>query len=156
MQMAEYGYIAPSQEELVADIGTRYLESSTGIAGAEEWDDEYLQECKAKLKSDRNFIFTASSLAQKALDFILSEETETGVREDMRKLLLRNSKSYCNERRICTRYLAMGSGTHGYPWFDRECYLMQGWEGQDHYDSSYFVPKKRIDELGAEIRRLFE
>jgi hypothetical protein len=37
-----------------------------------------------------------------------------------------------------------------YPWFRTECYLMQGLEGQDHYDSSYFVPKMRIQALGLE------
>jgi hypothetical protein len=42
-----------------------------------------------------------------------------------------------------------------YDWFRKECYLMQGWESQDHCDSSYFVPKKRIMELsGEEIDRL--
>jgi len=44
----------------------------------------------------------------------------------------------------------------GYPWFRKEYYLMQGFPDQEHFDSSYFVPKKRIEELGVEtIERLF-
>ena len=37
-----------------------------------------------------------------------------------------------------------------YPWFRKECYLMQGFDDQEHFDSAYFVPKKRIDELSEE------
>ena len=76
VQMAEYGYVTPSQEEVIAEIGTRYIEATTGITNSDKWDDEYSQECKAKLKGDKNFIFAASSLAQKAIDFILGEEVE--------------------------------------------------------------------------------
>ncbi len=39
-----------------------------------------------------------------------------------------------------------------YSWFRAECYLMQGLAGQEHFDSSYFVPKKRIEELDEETR----
>ena len=35
----------------------------------------------------------------------------------------------------------------GYPWFREECYLMHGFEWQEHVHSSYFVPKKRIEEV---------
>jgi hypothetical protein len=45
-----------------------------------------------------------------------------------------------------------------YPWFRTECYLLQGWKGQEHYESpaAYFVPTKRINDLGEEtINRLF-
>jgi hypothetical protein len=34
-----------------------------------------------------------------------------------------------------------------YPWFDKECFLMQGTGDQPHYDASYFVPRERIDEI---------
>jgi len=34
-----------------------------------------------------------------------------------------------------------------YPWFSKECYLMYAFEHQEHLDSAYFVPKKRIVEL---------
>jgi len=37
-----------------------------------------------------------------------------------------------------------------FPWFRKECYLMQGFPDQVHYDSSYFVPKKRIEEIDWE------
>ena len=39
-----------------------------------------------------------------------------------------------------------------YPWFRKECYLMQGVEDQAHFDSSYFVPKKRLWEVEEAIR----
>ncbi len=38
-----------------------------------------------------------------------------------------------------------------YPWFRTECYLLQALEGQKHLDSSYFVPKKRIQELTTDV-----
>ncbi len=37
-----------------------------------------------------------------------------------------------------------------YPWFRQECYLMQGFPWQEHHDSSYFVPKKRLEEIDLE------
>jgi hypothetical protein len=37
-----------------------------------------------------------------------------------------------------------------YSWFDLECYPMQGMPDQEHFDSSYFVPKHRMKELEDE------
>jgi len=77
VQMTEFGYVGCSQEEIVAEIGTRYLEALTGITGNVPWSDAYLQTCIAKMKADKTFIFTAASLAQKAIDFILDVVAET-------------------------------------------------------------------------------
>jgi antirestriction protein ArdC len=74
--MTEYGYLGPSQEELVAEIGTRYFQTLVGITNSEVWNEEYVQAYKAKMKADRNFVFSASSFAQKAIDFILDENVE--------------------------------------------------------------------------------
>ncbi len=41
-----------------------------------------------------------------------------------------------------------------YFWFDRECYLMQGMGDQEHFDSSYFVPKARYAEAHRENHEL--
>jgi len=37
-----------------------------------------------------------------------------------------------------------------YPWFRKECYLMQGHSDQVNFDSSYFVPCRRLHELDAD------
>lgn len=34
-----------------------------------------------------------------------------------------------------------------YSWFDAECHLLNPLEDQEHYNSAYFVPKERIQEL---------
>ena len=34
-----------------------------------------------------------------------------------------------------------------YPWFDAECHLLNPLEDMEHYDSAYFVPKHRMQEL---------
>src|SRR5262249_47945650 len=42
-----------------------------------------------------------------------------------------------------------------YAWFDAECYLLNPLEDQEYYDSAYFVPKHRLDEIAqptAEIK----
>jgi antirestriction protein ArdC len=76
VQMAEYGYTGCSQEELVADIGTCYFQSLTGIAKEVDSNPAYIQSCIEKLRKDRTFIFTAASQAQKGIDFILNAEPE--------------------------------------------------------------------------------
>lgn len=71
-QMAEFGGEAYSLEELVAEIGTCYLQSFTGITGQFEQSMAYIQGWLTKLKNDSHFIVTASSMAQKAIDYILN------------------------------------------------------------------------------------
>jgi len=80
-QMAEFGSEPYSQEELVAEMGTCYLQSHAGITEEFESSAAYIQGWLSKLKNDRLFIFQAASAAQKAVNFILNlkpEHTEKG------------------------------------------------------------------------------
>jgi antirestriction protein ArdC len=82
-QMAEFGGEAYSQEELVAEIGTCYLQSHAGITSEFQNSTAYIQGWLSKLKNDKRFIFLAASAGQKAVDFILNlkekqEETSEG------------------------------------------------------------------------------
>ena len=72
VQMSEYGCSGFTQEELVAEIVTNYLENNAGIPCPFEPSQEYLDGWIQKLQADRYFIFTACTLAQKAIDFILN------------------------------------------------------------------------------------
>jgi len=74
VQMCEYGYTGISQEDIIADIGGKYLEALTGISCVGEFTTEYLEACKAKLQADKYFIFAVSRQAQLAIDFILSKD----------------------------------------------------------------------------------
>lgn len=70
---AEFGGELYSQEELVAEIGTCYLQSHTGIAEKEfKQSAGYIDGWLERLKSDKRFIFSAFSSAQKAVDYILN------------------------------------------------------------------------------------
>lgn len=69
-QMAEFGSEQYSLEELVAEIGTCYLQSFTGITQQFEQSMAYIQGWLKKLKNDSHFVVTASSMAQKAIDYI--------------------------------------------------------------------------------------
>lgn len=72
IQMAEFGSEPYSHEELVAEIGSWFLQSYTGITGEAEQSVAYISGWIAKLRNDKRFIFTASNHAQKATDFILN------------------------------------------------------------------------------------
>ncbi len=81
MQMAEFGGEVYSLEELVAEIGTCYLQSVAGITSEFKQSTAYIQGWLGRLKGDKRFIFQASKMAQKAVDFIFNvkpagEETE--------------------------------------------------------------------------------
>ena len=65
-----------SQEELVAEIGTCYLQSHAGITEQFEQSTAYIHGWLSKLKNDKRFIFSASSSAQKAVDYILNIKHE--------------------------------------------------------------------------------
>jgi antirestriction protein ArdC len=82
IQMAEFGDETYSHEELVAEIGTCYLQSITGITGEFLQSTAYIQGWLTKLKNDKRFIFSASSLAQKAIDYILNIKD---AKEDMQQ-----------------------------------------------------------------------
>ena len=71
IQMPEFGCDPYSLEELVAEIGACYLRSLTGIAS--EFDEiKDTGGWLPKFRKDKQFIFTACTLALKAIDFILN------------------------------------------------------------------------------------
>jgi antirestriction protein ArdC len=80
LQMSELGSDAYSHEELVAEIGTCYLQSFAGVTGYFEESVGYIQGWLKRLQNDRRFIFSAANHAQKATDFILGTGNEP---EDM-------------------------------------------------------------------------
>ncbi|MEI6316375.1 MAG: zincin-like metallopeptidase domain-containing protein [bacterium] len=76
---ARFGDETYSLEELVAEIGTCYLQSFTGITKEFEQSGAYIQGWLQRLKNDKRFIFTASHQSQKATDFILNvKQNEDG------------------------------------------------------------------------------
>jgi antirestriction protein ArdC len=83
VQMPEFGCDPYSLEELVAEIGACYLRCVAGIAS--EFDERtVVNGWIGKLKLDRQLIFTACSLAQKAVDYILNiQPVEEPVLSDL-------------------------------------------------------------------------
>lgn len=84
--MHEFGSEEYSLEELIAEMGTAYLCSFTGIGNEEiENSAAYIDGWLAKFKNDKRFIVKASGQAQKAVDYILNaqeqshEKTESAV-----------------------------------------------------------------------------
>ncbi len=75
IEMSEFGAEAYSQEELVAEIGSCFLQSYVGIQEEFEQSTAYIQGWLEKLKNDRRFIFMASTAAQKAVDYILGVQS---------------------------------------------------------------------------------
>lgn len=65
-----------SREELVAEIGTCYLQNKAGIIGLFENSTAYIQGWLTKLKNDKRFIFFAAGHAQRATDYILNVKNE--------------------------------------------------------------------------------
>jgi antirestriction protein ArdC len=65
-------------EELIAELGSAYLSSFTGILEPHmENSASYIKGWLGRLKDDKRFIVQASGLAQKAVDFILNRENGT-------------------------------------------------------------------------------
>jgi len=77
IQMAEFGSEPYSHEELVAEIGSCYLQSHGGIATQLEQSAAYIKGWLDVFRGDRRFIFSASTAAQKAVDFILDIQPDT-------------------------------------------------------------------------------
>jgi antirestriction protein ArdC len=73
-EMAEFGSDLYSMEELIAEIGSAYLSSFTGIE-QKSMDNTvaYIQGWLAKLKNDKRFMVQASGQAQRAVDFIINQ-----------------------------------------------------------------------------------
>ena len=72
MQMSEFGGEVYSQEELIAEMGTCYLQSFAGITGQFQQSAAYINGWLSKLKNDKRFIFQAIKAAQKATDYIVN------------------------------------------------------------------------------------
>lgn len=71
--MHEFGSEQYSLEELIAEMGTAYLCSFTGIGNQElENSAAYIEGWLTKFKNDKRFIVKASGQAQKAVDYILN------------------------------------------------------------------------------------
>lgn len=70
--MSEFGSEPYSHEELVAEIGSCYLQSHVGIEEQFEQSVAYIQGWLKVLKGNKRFIFSASADAQKAVDYILN------------------------------------------------------------------------------------
>lgn len=72
-----FGSETYSKEELIAEIGSSFLCSITGIEG-KTIDNQagYISNWLEKLKNDKKLIITASSHAQKAVDYILNKAGE--------------------------------------------------------------------------------
>lgn len=82
IDMAEFGSTPYSHEELVAEIGSCYLQSHAGIRGEFEQSVAYIQGWLKVLKEDRKCIFSASTAAQKAVDYILDIQAGTDEKEE--------------------------------------------------------------------------
>lgn len=62
-------------EELVAELGAAMCCASTGVTSSPREDHaRYIQNWLHALKSDKRFIFAAASQAQKAVDFLFSQQ----------------------------------------------------------------------------------
>lgn len=77
IEMAEFGSDVYSLEELVAEIGACYLQSHTGIVEEFKQSAAYINGWLQKLKNDKRFIYTAASMAQQAIDYILNVAPQT-------------------------------------------------------------------------------
>lgn len=83
-EMQEFGSEAYSIEELVAELGSAYLSSFTGILNAEIGNKAaYINGWLAKLKNDKRFMVQASGQAQRAVDFIINQPAANDSTEEV-------------------------------------------------------------------------
>ena len=74
-EMHEFGSEAYGIEELVAELGSAYLSSFTGILNVGIQNSAaYLNGWLAKLKNDKRFMVQASGQAQRAVDYIINQQ----------------------------------------------------------------------------------
>jgi len=80
-EMYEFGSEPYSIEELVAELGSAYLSSFTGILNTAEIKNTaaYINGWLTKLKNDKRFMVQASGQAQRAVDFIINQSALTGI-----------------------------------------------------------------------------
>lgn len=82
MDMSEFGSETYSFEELVAELGSCYLCSHTGIGQKELKNSAaYIQAWLTKLRSNYTYIVLASSQAQRAVNYILNKQEDCPVLE---------------------------------------------------------------------------
>lgn len=73
-QMAEFSSDMYSLEELIAEFGSAYLSSYTGILETEiQHSAAYINGWLEKLKGDKRFVVQAAGQAQRAVDFIINQ-----------------------------------------------------------------------------------
>ena len=77
IEMAEYGSTPYSHEELVAEIGTCFLQSFTGLECEFENSAAYIFGWLKVFEHNKSILVSAASMAQKAVDFILNITPET-------------------------------------------------------------------------------
>jgi len=68
-------------EELVAEIGAAFLGAHTGVPFEAMQHPEYIGSWLQALKNDKRLVFSAASLAQKAMDFLVPELATTQTAE---------------------------------------------------------------------------
>jgi antirestriction protein ArdC len=97
--MEEWGSEAYSFEELIAEIGSNYLDAIAGISSpAIDNSIAYIQGWLSRLKGDKRFIIDAACKAQRAVDFILGNYLESiQISEEDRKMVLEH-KEYFREQ----------------------------------------------------------
>lgn len=75
LNTAKFGGKDYAFEELVAELGAAMCCASTGVTSSPREDHaRYIQNWLHALKSDKRFIFSAASQAQKAVDFLFSSQ----------------------------------------------------------------------------------
>ena len=83
-EMAEFGSEMYSMEELVAELGSAYLSSFTGILSSGIKNSAaYIKGWLGKLKNDKRFIVHASGHAQRAVDFIINQPAANDPKEEV-------------------------------------------------------------------------
>jgi antirestriction protein ArdC len=83
LQSSRFGDEAYAFEELVAELGSAFVCSQLGIENEPRVDHaQYLASWLKTLKNDKKAIFTASSKAQAALDYLEAFQPETSFADD--------------------------------------------------------------------------
>lgn len=67
-----------AQEELVAEIGSSFLQAETGIESVHQNSEAYIGNWIKVLKNDKKFVILSAAKAQRAVDLILNRKFEGG------------------------------------------------------------------------------
>lgn len=76
MDVIRFGSDTYAQEELVAEIGSSFLQAETGIVNTavQQNSEAYIKNWIKRLSDDKKFVVLASARAQKAVDYILDRK----------------------------------------------------------------------------------